>query len=499
MKSISLLAFIAVVVGIMQSCQSSAPNNVSVTPDKDIQVIGQAPVVANPSSPTSNIQEAPVKVSEKVTKKETFYPAVAPPFKGVDVPFQKLSVNATSGGVLRLANGTKINVPANAFTNAAGQVVSGQVELQYREFHNAAELLASGIIMHDPKTGVYMQTAGMFQLVGKQGGETVNIAEGKTLNVDMASFVNDGTVFDKFYLQEKEAKWDNLGACPAKPNLEKEAAIKRVQERMAQNPKPIPVKKALSGNFVIGLDIDYSNFPELRPFSDVIWEYAGNKDDAGSPQKNPDMFKVDWLDVKLKKDNEAGVYRLNLSNANSTISVPVLPILKGQDYASASADFNKRMENYNKVLKEIEAQQVYFEKQADIVRSFEVEKWGIYNSDICLQPDRIKCSLVLNFQGTDIAYSQEMLIYYLITADNRSLIRYYYDDISSRFSFNPDQNSVFVSILPNSHLAVCNQNDFRNLNIERVASGYKANLTLTVLPNEIKDMNDIQAVLKTLM
>lgn len=471
MKRLSLLTLIAAGLWTAQSCQSGNHNNA----------------------------DASAKTTDNPTSGKFSYVAVAPPLQGVDVPFKKLTVNATNGGVLRLENGTKINVPANAFTNAAGQIVSGDVELQYREFHDAADLLASGIIMHDPETGVYMQTAGMFELVGNQGGEAVNIAEGKTVNVDMASYVNDGTEFDFFYLKKDEAKWDKLGTCPAKPNLEKEAAIKRVQERMAQNTKPIAISKSQKGNFVFNLDVDYDAFPELKAFSGVIWEYAGNKEDAEHPQKNPAIFETDWSEIKLIAGRSEGEYMLSLKDGKVNATFPVRPVMTGKNYETANADFKKRMDKYNNIVADIEREKSRVEQEGDVMRTFGVKKFGIYNWDVCNQPGRVQCSLALNFQGTDMSHLQNKMTYFLITAQNRSLIRYSYEDLTSHFSYNPTQKNLLVAVLPDNHLAVCNYNDFYNLNAEQVAASHKANLTMKALPNAIKDMKDLQETLETFM
>ena len=72
---------------------------------------------------------------------------IAPPFEGVNVGFQNYEINAADGGEVTHPTGTKLTIPKNAFLNAKGEVVEGNVTLKYREFHNPAEILVSGIPM----------------------------------------------------------------------------------------------------------------------------------------------------------------------------------------------------------------------------------------------------------------------------------------------------------------------------------------------------------------
>lgn len=132
---------------------------------------------------------------------------VKPVFSNTDVAFKHLIVNTEKGANFKLPNGTKIIVPQDAFVDKNNKPIVGNVDLEYREFHNAAQILASGIPMTYDSAGVTHQfeSAGMFEMRGFQHNEPVFIAKNKGIDVDMASFVK-GDDFRFYYLDQTNTK-----------------------------------------------------------------------------------------------------------------------------------------------------------------------------------------------------------------------------------------------------------------------------------------------------
>lgn len=85
-------------------------------------------------------------------------------------------------------NGTMLHVPANAFVDANGKLITSPVELTYTLYANAADMLFSEIPMTIQVQGEQQRfnSAGMFQLTGTAQGSPVEIAEDKKLNIDFA-------------------------------------------------------------------------------------------------------------------------------------------------------------------------------------------------------------------------------------------------------------------------------------------------------------------------
>jgi WD40 repeat protein len=132
---------------------------------------------------------------------------VKPVFSNTDVAFKHLVVKTEVGANFKLPNGTKIQVPQDAFVDKNNKPIVGNVDLEYREFHNAAQILASGIPMTYDSAGVTHQfeSAGMFEIRGFQDNEPIFIAKNKGINVDMASFVK-GDDFRFYYLDQTNTK-----------------------------------------------------------------------------------------------------------------------------------------------------------------------------------------------------------------------------------------------------------------------------------------------------
>ncbi len=303
---------------------------------------------------------------------------VKPVFSNTDVAFKHLIVNTEKGANFKLPNGTKIVVPQDAFVDKNNKPIVGNVDLQYREFHNAAQILASGIPMTYDSAGVTHQfeSAGMFEMRGFQHNEPVFIAQNKGIDVDMASFVK-GDDFRFYYLDQTNTKtvayhspfftsayaqtatgnstnndtnnningnandttnfvvragnssgyWKYLGINESKNNADKTAKIdsavaafsKEYMAKIEAEKAAIAVEKEKmedenitlnrknkrtinSANF-FRLKFETLTYPELEPFSSMVWEYTGEKNENRNPRsaKNEWIMDKKWREIELTK------------------------------------------------------------------------------------------------------------------------------------------------------------------------------------------------------
>ncbi|TAH21148.1 MAG: WD40 repeat domain-containing protein [Cytophagales bacterium] len=128
-------------------------------------------------------------------------------FASTDVPFQTIAVENERNSTVKLANGTEIQVPEGAFVDKNGNPINGKVLLSYREFHNGADIIASGIPMtykSENNSGAF-ESGGMFEIRGTHKGQKVYLREGKQLKVNLASFT-DETNFNHYFLAENEVR-----------------------------------------------------------------------------------------------------------------------------------------------------------------------------------------------------------------------------------------------------------------------------------------------------
>lgn len=72
---------------------------------------------------------------------------ISPPVASADIPNAVYVLNAQSDSTIQYPSGSKIHVPANAFLDKNGKVVTGKVDLRYREFKKASDVFVAGIPM----------------------------------------------------------------------------------------------------------------------------------------------------------------------------------------------------------------------------------------------------------------------------------------------------------------------------------------------------------------
>lgn len=436
--------------------------------------------------PTSNTNNA--SAANDVLNVVKNIVTVVPPFKSLDVSFQEFSIRAEKGGKINLDNGSIINVPKNAFVGTDGTPIKGKVNLQYREFHKPAEIIASGIPMTNRDDhSKYMATAGMFELRGKQEQHELEVANDKTISIEMASYV-PGNEYDFFYLDEDDGVWEDRGTAAPKPNKTKQQKIKNLPKLPKEPVKPAVQDKS---KFVFDLDINYQNLPELKSFRNVVWQYAGNSN-ADDPQKNKWIFKENWVTAKvLPKDKEAGEYFLELRTTGKQFKTTVKPVLKGKDLEKQLLAFQSKVEEYQTIKKTLKDERKRLKKEADLVRSFRVNNFGVYNWDVWKQPDRILVNA--NFEFGKL-YDKDInkISIFLVTEDNQSVVRFSVGDFD-KFSFNPYQKNKMVAVLPNDQIAVFSKADFKKINLDLIKDkNTPYTFKFKVLEERITSVKDFQ-------
>ncbi|MGZ3882771.1 MAG: hypothetical protein ACXVPQ_04335 [Bacteroidia bacterium] len=323
---------------------------------------------------------------------------IAPPSSKINVPYSKYKVNAVKGGELAHHTHSKIKVPKNAFVNKKGEDIIGEVEIEYREFHNQADIIASGIPMTYDSAGTryHFESAGMFDVKGTQNGEPVFIKPDKSITVELAS-QQPADHFNQYVLDTVKHNWtclkrDKPQALPAHGSVppvidEKKtenATTKALEEKIAAIPpkienekvicakkieqlpvkKPVKPLKANSGRPQFELDVDYKEFPELAAFKNAVFE-------VGEENKNytSELSKTTWSEAKVSTGPDKGKnYLVTLKKGRQVEKLIVYPVLSGADYDKALKNYDdayaKRMAEEKKLQDEMLAkQQAYMEEQ----------------------------------------------------------------------------------------------------------------------------------------
>ncbi len=330
-------------------------------------------------------------------------PYINPPFTNVKPQFASFKISANQGGVYEYESGSKLRVPAAAFVDQKGEVVNGDVDIKYREFHDYVDFFLSGIPMTYDSAGISytLESAGMMEIYAEQDGERIKMAPGKTIAVELVSNVNvppgmnqpPGYNIYKLDTSGRQWKYQNVDKmqlvgeqesyeASASGNLtleeqsfeeqlkeiEKLAKIE-LEEIESGVPKPIePIKPRQNNGSgeVFNFDLsdledeisqDYADAKQeaiamSEEFGSMLWQISPQSssvslDDIAKPDKEDDSNT--WDGMRLRKNNNLD-YELTLIEGNQALNVIINPVLSGSDFSKAMEDYEAQMATYMQAL-----------------------------------------------------------------------------------------------------------------------------------------------------
>ncbi|KAB2916191.1 MAG: hypothetical protein F9K23_08760 [Bacteroidetes bacterium] len=159
-------------------------------------------------------QEKPAATANEVANADVFASTVGfkPLLPQADVKRKVFNIPAESAVSIKVNSGTKITIPQDAFVDATGKPVTGNVNITYREIITPLDMLMSGVPMAYDSGGVTNQfvSAGNFELLAFKEGEPLTLAQDKTIDVEFVSAdANNG--FNLYKLNPETANWEFEG------------------------------------------------------------------------------------------------------------------------------------------------------------------------------------------------------------------------------------------------------------------------------------------------
>ncbi len=450
---------------------------------------------------TSNVETAAASADAGVQSEDLALQNILPPLEEIDVEFNSFEVQPTQAQTIEMENGSSIEIPANSFVDSKGNPISEPVKVHYREFHNAAQIMASGIPMEvigENGEKAWMQTAGMFEMQATtKSGSEVFISEDKPVNVNMASY-EDGE-YPFWYFNPEKGNWEELGTNNPTPNpkmlkLEQESALSAKAEIPSQPAKPVKFDKSKAA---LNFNINYENFPDLKQMKGMVWQYAGD-DAKADPVNNKWIFKEPWDYANLEAGDKPNQYQIVLSNSEKTFVIPAVPSRKGKHFEKAMKEFQKQSMEYKSYVENKTAQREMMQTQAEFVRSFSVQNLGIYNYDILIKRQgTIQVMADFDF-GNLPSHVKKMIPVYLITGEGRSVVAFPRENWD-RFVFDPQMANHLIAVLPGNKLATFSNNDFQDErnNLEMANKGDYV-FKMQIHDQEVKSIEDIQHVLNVM-
>ena len=242
-------------------------------------------------------------------KKEKYIQAITPPVEAADLSFKKFTINTDSTVIIESQTGSQIKIQPGTFILKNGQPIKGNVDFKFREFHNAYDILRSGIPMSsNQERKDFLQSAGMIELHAYQNNEELNISPDKNIDIQLASYkTSEG--YSLYYL-DNNINWQTRDSFESKVNVRKQDKLNKLDN--------IPIKPSEEDSIrdiVFELASNLSETPYLRPFKDLQWKIDEKEVNA----KIIEALRVTWDEVSIKELNHRKMkYELTFRKKNGT-------------------------------------------------------------------------------------------------------------------------------------------------------------------------------------
>lgn len=346
---------------------------------------------------------------------------IAPPISKLNVPYTSYKVKTEHGATIKHKSNSKIIIPKKAFVDKQGQDIVGEVEIKYREFHNQADIIASGIPMTYDSAGVqsHFESAGMIDIKGYQNGEPVFINPKKQITVEFSSehtadrynmYELDTVVKNWTYLSRDNSlknKKQSIANQPAKQKeIEKTDSPKAVElqkqidaippkieaekitytQKVNQLPKhtePNKPTKAIAGRPQFQLEVNYKEFPELQAFKNAVFE-------VGTENKNYNskLADITWGSAEVSEGPQKGKnYLLTLKLRERVEKLIVYPALTGADYDKALKSYESKFADYKNLAAKREADEKRLKEE------FEAKQTALFEERKKLKEEQVQANI----------------------------------------------------------------------------------------------------------
>lgn len=315
-------------------------------------------------------------------------PYVAPPLEQtIEKEYAQFSLDATEGGTYDGNNGTRLDIPSNAFQDEAGNAVNGKVDIIYREMHDFVDFFLSGIPMTYDSTGTeyQLESAGMMEIYAIQNGKRLHIRPGRAIQVELVSEISvsnleEALAYNIYRLDTTQRNWvyqdvdemiivetyfpelsedHELAAVQESFQVELTAlesaerlAISDLERELTIPDPPLRPQRHNGTDFVFDFDLSsLLQSPEVHSLSQeqldliregTLWQLH--------PAETIDRTQLarQWDDLSLVPINSRD-FRLSLFKDDQQLSVIVNPVLSGTDYENALVEYQEAQVQYEQL------------------------------------------------------------------------------------------------------------------------------------------------------
>jgi hypothetical protein len=452
-------------------------------------------------------------------------PAIQPPFAELIPSFDEYMVNATEGDTITTASGTRIILPSGALLDDSGKVVTGEVKIKYREYHDALDVFLSGIPMDYMSQGQQrvMQTAGMFEIRAEQDGRELTIAAGKEVEVGFAS--NEaGPDYNFFQFDETKEEWAFVDYSEPVVNPKKEEIKTRIKNMKKVTKVPFD-KNHFVLNYSSFIDVYYNddykkvrknrNNPKMLKKASKYGLKMYNVINAGKVifkgRSYPAQLMVwnnlsgrdfpKWTSGLKCRSDYIGKnrYRFTVTDrkSNKSIMIEAECVMLLRDlFKSSSKKWAKEYLAYQEELVEEEKR---YALEAAVFRTVELSGFGIFNYDKLQKRENtvaVNSYYKIIGQSEDERFGAKFVFCFL--GDDRTMIKLRVGSTNKLYLDAQDKNFRMLTVIQGNRIAVFTAEQYRKIDFEALSKAKTPFYTFALKAQDqvISSKSDLKSLLK---
>lgn len=379
---------------------------------------------------------------------------------------EEFQLRGNHARLLRTEKGTRIHVPLKAFVNKRSrEPIEGDVVLIFDEYHTQGEILASGIPMtYATPEGdtLNFESAGMFDIRVFQDGIELELAEGKDIQIELASDT-DG-MFEFYAYEEGKENWElkEIECNPiVNPYIAKQKMeLEKLEEEMPQTPKKL-IEYAKGDHL---FDVSYgAQDAVLDALNGVFWKFTGDSTQI-DPSKNNSTFNknYDFLELILVDSSNVREYDMIFQDGSEEVVVRAAPIFQGKLLTRENDRMSRIINQIEYAMRskdQIEQEQV---QEKAMMRMMNIDGMGIYNYGRQINGlDAVPFIAEFTFDGKP---DEQAVSIYLMPQEKRCVIKYTPLTYAA-FMLNPNESNRIIAVLEDNTIYTISSQTIRNMKL----------------------------------
>jgi hypothetical protein len=371
----------------------------------------------------------------------------------LDVPFKEYVIHTDSLSEVKTETGTVLTFQPQSLVYKDGTLAHGKVVVRVREFHDAVDIMRSGIPMRiRSDRDKFLRSAGMLEVRVLQGTDELELQKGRAISTELAAY-RSSKDYQLFFLKENNS-WETRDTFATRINKSKVSFFENLSKRIKKSKQPIQFE-----DIIFQLYGDESQVPEISAWKGQNWKI----DKINVTQEVLESMRINWDSVRVVKVDEHNLdYRLifwktmqqpgSKPDLTHQFSVPVKPTKENVSDLELLADINSRFRKLDTISKEVADEVSRVKREADLVSAFKITQLGIWNIDkVTSLSDFTYINVLFDFQKT-LKDFHKVRLFCLLKEDN-SVIEIF-DWQRDKIYLSNTRPMEIIAILPGEEVAV---------------------------------------------